>query len=311
MWYFILIIIVVGGVFGILGANYENEKTKERGNTLKDKMKSFPDFHASVTISGVRNMYLFSVDNVNKKIMLLDKLTNTIVPFDKIINVELMEDNTILSSKSLLRTVGGTVVGGALAGGAGAIVGGLSRSQKQEKKVSKVQVKIRLRDISKSSLTITCFDSETMTTGGKSSIKTTSMEGYIYKQGFEHAKKICDIISVIIDEVNHNAQDKKTDIINENPSSAIEQIEKLVELKDKGALTDEEFNKMKSSILSNDTNSLSSFKEDNIIETDELPQDIKDAIVSNQKILAIKLYKDYKNCSLKEAKDFVDNFREG
>lgn len=134
MWYFILIIIVVGGVFGILGANYENEKTKERGNTLKDKMKSFPDFHASVTISGVRNMYLFSVDNVNKKIMLLDKLTNTIVPFDKIINVELMEDNTILSSKSLLRTVGGTVVGGALAGGAGAIVGGLSGSQKQEKK---------------------------------------------------------------------------------------------------------------------------------------------------------------------------------
>lgn len=255
MWYIILIVVLIV-VFGILGANYENKKVEKRGNAIKDKMKSFPDFHANVTISGVKNIYLFSVDNVNKKIMFLNELTKTIVPFDKIISVELVEDNTILSSKSLLRTVGGTVVGGALAGGAGAIIGGLSGSQKQEKKVSKVEVKIRLRDISNTSLTITCFDSKTMTTEGKSSIKTTSMEGYIYKQGLEHAKKICDIVSVIIDETDHSSQNIQKSNVNENPHSAIEQIEKLVALKDKGALTDEEFYKMKEVIMSNNNLSL-------------------------------------------------------
>ena len=308
MWYFILIVVLVV-VLGILGANYEHRKEEERGDDIKDKMNSFPDFCANVTISGVNKMYLFSVDNVNKKIMFVNEFTNMIVPFDKIISVELIEDNTILSSKSLLRTVGGTVIGGALAGGAGAIVGGLSGNQKQEKTVSKVQVKLRLRDISKSSLTISCFDSKTMTIEGKSAIKTTSMEGYKYKQGLEDAKKICDIVSVIIDEVDHKTQDIKTNKENVDQPFTIEQIEKLVALKEKGALTDDEFNKMKASIISNNATSRSSGKEESIIEIDDIPQDIKDAIDSGQVILAVKLYKDYNNCSLKEAKDFVDNYR--
>ena len=308
MWYFILIVVLVV-VLGILGANYEHRKEEERGDDIKVKMNSFPDFCANVTISGVNKMYLFSVDNVNKKIMFVNEFTNMIVPFDKIISVELIEDNTILSSKSLLRTVGGTVIGGALAGGAGAIVGGLSGNQKQEKTVSKVQVKLRLRDISKSSLTISCFDSKTMTIEGKSAIKTTSMEGYKYKQGLEDAKKICDIVSVIIDEVDHKTQDIKTNKENVDQPFTIEQIEKLVALKEKGALTDDEFNKMKASIISNNATSRSSGKEESIIEIDDIPQDIKDAIDSGQVILAVKLYKDYNNCSLKEAKDFVDNYR--
>ena len=49
-------------------------------------------------------------------------------------SVELLEDNTTIASRSLGRTVGGAVVGGVLAGGAGSVVGGLSGNQTMKKK---------------------------------------------------------------------------------------------------------------------------------------------------------------------------------
>lgn len=306
MGYFIFIVAVII-VCGILGANYNKKQADARGNALKSKMDEVKDFNASVTITGVANMYKFAIDKQGKKILYVNNITKKIIPFDKIISVELLEDNTILSSKSLLRTVGGGVIGGALAGGAGAIVGGLSGSQKQEKTVSKVQVKIKLRDISNASLVIDCFDSRTMTTEGKSSIKPTSMEGYIYKQGLEHATKICDIVSVIIDDVNHQQNNAPADAV--SSASTINELEKLVALKEKGVLTDDEFQKMKASVLSSSTPVTQS--DDNALDNiqDEVPQEIQDAINNGQPILATKLYMEYKHCGMKEAKDHIDTHK--
>lgn len=306
MGYFIFIVAVII-VCGILGANYNKKQADARGNALKFKMDEVKDFNASVIITGVANMYKFAVDKQGKKILFVNNITKKLIPFDKIISVELLEDNTILSSKSLLRTVGGGVIGGALAGGAGAIVGGLSGNHKQEKTVSKVQVKIKLRDISNASLVIDCFDSRTMTTEGKSSIKPTSMEGYIYKQGLEHATKICDMVSVIIDDVNHQPNNAPAEAA--SSASTINELEKLVALKEKGVLTDDEFQKMKASVLSSSTPVAQS--DDNALDNiqDEVPQEIQDAINNGQLIVATKLYMEYKHCGMKEAKDYVDTHK--
>ena len=306
---FFIFIFIITIVYLILRSNYKKKKAEARGEELSYKMDQIQDFHASVTITGLANMYKFAVDKQNKKILFINNISNKLIPFDKIISVELLEDNTILSSKSLLRTVGGGIIGGAIAGGTGAIVGGLSGSNKHEKKVSSVQVKLKLRDISNSSLVIDCFDSKTMTTEGKTSIKPTSMEGYIYKQGLEHATKICDIVSVIIDEVDHQSNNMHIETL--NSTSAIDDLEKLVALKEKGVLTDEEFKKMKNSILSPSypltQASESSAILDNI--NDNIPQNIQDAINSGKYILATKLYMDYKHCGMKEAKNYIDTYK--
>ncbi len=164
---------------------------------------------------------------------------------------------------------------------------------------------MRLRDISNSSLTINCFDAHTMTTGGES-IKPNSMQGYIYKEGLEHAKKICDIVSVIIDEIEHRPSESKKSPID---SSIIEKMEKLAALKEKGVIDDAEFVQMKSTLMNDSFAGIVNVEEERAIEADEIPQEIKDAIISGQKLLAMTLYIDYKGCSLSEAKFFVDNYR--
>ena len=130
-------------------------------------------------------------------------------------------------------------------GGAGAIVGGLSGNTSMKKKVSLVQVKLRIRDISMPTLSINCFDCKTMAAGEE--IKPDGILGFKYKQGLEHANKIVDLVSVIIDDVDK--KEKKFLTTNMGNSSVAEELSKLADLKDKGILTDEEFNAQKSKLL--------------------------------------------------------------
>ena len=171
------------------------------------------------------------------------------VPFDQIISVEILEDNTLLSSKSTTRTVGGALLGGAFAGGAGMIVGGLSGDSAQKKKVSMVSVKIRIRDYSTPSLLITCFDALKLT--GHKEIKTTDgLFGQIYKDELQNAQKIADYVSVIIDEVDR--QDKQLHMaqpVSSSNSSIADELAKLASLKEQGILTDEEFHIQKTKLL--------------------------------------------------------------
>ena len=134
-----------------------------------------------------------------------------------------------------MRTIGGSLVGGAVAGGAGAIVGGLSGNSKQIQKFTDVQIRMRIRDLNDPVLLIKCFDAKTMTVEGKP-VKPDSLAGWSYKEGKEHAQRILDLVSVIIDDV-----DKKrggTQSVSSEDSKA------------KGVLTQEEFDQQKEKLLS-------------------------------------------------------------
>lgn len=308
IFFLIVAVILVGGA---LGANNNVKQANERRNLLKKQISGTIGFNAYVSIIGVGNFYQFAVDKQNRNILYTNGIIKKLIPFDKIINVELSEDNAIISSKSLFRTVGGGVVGGILGGGAGTVVGGLSGDQKQGKTVSNVQVKIRLRDIADSSLVIECFNSKKMTPSRKNSIKPTDRDGYIYKEGLVHAKKICDIIGVIIDEEDHKKSKFTLTTKDSNVTSTIEELEKLVNLKEKGILNEEEFLKMKADILSNSNihPNMSNVVDREIQTESEIPTEIIDAISCGQSLLAMKLYKDYKHCGLKEAKYFIENYK--
>lgn len=189
------------------------------------------------------------------------------------------------------------------------IVGGLSGGAKQNKKVSKVQVKVKLRNINHPSFTIDCFNCKTMTIEGNP-IKPDSLQGSIYKQGINDAQKIADTISVIIDATDKE-QKKTPDIAKQNTvtGSVADELGKLADLKAKGILTDEEFNTQKQVLLGNgiqnDVKDTEFNGTENVYE-DEIPQNVRDAVANGQKILAVKLYKDYAGCSLEEAANLID-----
>lgn len=248
-WFWIILFLVVAVLIG-LALNAEDEKqTRKRKDALDAKIGKLPNYQSFKKIVGQKNLYAFVLDNIGRKIYYIDMLHTNEASFEQIISVEILEDNTLLSSKSTTRTVGGALLGGALAGGAGMVVGGLSGDSKQKKKVSKVTVKIKLRDYSTPTLLIPCFEASKLT--GREEIKTTdSLYGDLYKEEFQNAQKIADYISIIIDEVDRQErlQSQPTQSSTKERSVA-DELSKLASLKSQGILSEEEFIAQKSKLL--------------------------------------------------------------
>lgn len=320
MGWLIAFVIICIFVFAFLAAASESKKENARNDTFNKMIKSVPEFNPDTKIVGVKSMYAFCVDNAHQKILYLKPAGKIIIPFSSIISVELTEDSTTLFTKSLTSTIGGSLIGGVLAGDAGGVIGGLSGARKQDKSVSKVQVRLHVRDLSKPVINITCFDSSTMTTEKKSSIKVSSQEGYKYREGLSDARRICDLVAVIIDKIN-NKQNKANanTILSEGTDSGItsrgskiDELEKLISLKEKGAITEDEFQKMKNSILSESSIAPSPDVEttEKGIITSDVPEGVQEAINQDDIITAVKLYQDFADCSLQEAVDFVNKHKQ-
>lgn len=225
-------------IFGVVYTNSNEKEKKKRKDALGTKISKLPNKDNLKIVIGTTNQYAFVLDNVGKLIYYMDIVHTQKVTFDKIISVEVLEDSTVVSSKSSTRTVGGALVGGAIAGGAGMVVGGLSGNTKQKKEVSKLTIKIKIRDYSTPSLTITCFD------------VNNGYYGQIYNVELQNAQKIADYVSVIIDETDRKERQAQN-AIQETPktSSVADELTKLAALKEQGILTDEEFRIQKEKLL--------------------------------------------------------------
>lgn len=229
----------------IIFASYPKEKN------AKLKMSKIENFQADKFIRnrncgngyGILKMGLEScvmIDGNNKKMLVLNDIEQPsekrIVRFNDIISVEIIENGTTVFSKSTTRTIGGSVVGNVLMGGAGAVVGGLSGNTRKADKVDSISVKILVRDVENPTIMLPLHKGN--------DIDTSKDE---YKNIKDFANEIKDVVSVIID-----AEDKG------NPNTKIEQsastnitdeLIKIAKLKENGLLTDEEFSMMKSKLL--------------------------------------------------------------
>ena len=114
MFWIIIIIIaaVVGLIVGIAQSNSHSEALKKQGEQNAETLAKLENFSATKVIDGVKNSYIFAIDQNRKKIAFIKKYYKEVVPFEQIISVEILEDNTMLHQKSSLRTIGGAVGGG-------------------------------------------------------------------------------------------------------------------------------------------------------------------------------------------------------
>lgn len=195
---FIVILIFVAAIIQVC---WKSNQTKNQGKELEEIINSVSDFTPTKKVIGINNQFVFMIDNNRKKIFYSNHITQKTISYNDIIKVEVIDNGKTIHQKSTIRTIGGAIVGGAVAGSAGAIVGGLSGGSKQASVVSLVQVKILLRDVNSPSLLINTFNARNMTVEGKP-IKSNGTDGNIYRNGLKIAQEIADIVNVIIDEVN-------------------------------------------------------------------------------------------------------------
>lgn len=154
------------------------------------------------------------------------KVNPKIYNFDDIVGFELLEDGDSITKGG----IGRAIVGGALLGGVGAIVGGVTGKKKTKSVVNSLRVKITVNDTSKPTIYVNLLNSKT---------KTNS---FIYKVSYTSAQEILSMLSVITE--NQNEKEDK-----ENSTSVADELMKLKGLLDEGILTEEEFNTQKNRIL--------------------------------------------------------------
>ena len=241
-----IIIVVIGiifVVFMVLNANDANKRkvTQEKVTSL---LNSARDFNTTRTL-GISGDLVLLINDVDKQICILRPQFKKVISFDQVMDVEYIVNEETIASKSTLRTVGGAIIGGVIAGGAGAIIGGLSGKTKTENLISKISVKVSIRDIEIPALNITYFDCRTLVDR-----KPVAPDSIMCQNEIRMAQDFVNTISVIIDEGKRvdNQKPQEPQKLQENISVA-DELTKLAKLKESGILSEEEFNAQKSKLL--------------------------------------------------------------
>ena len=291
---FVVIFLIVLFVAVFLFTKVQDSRENERGEELGETVASLDGFTPTATVNGYSNYYMFMVDETNKSICYIRGKVKMIIPFNKILGVSLIENGTTVSSKSTTRTIGGGLIGGALAGTAGAIVGGLSGNSKQKNMVSSVQVKITIKDITNPSLTFNAFSAK-MVSNVLNEIDTTdAFFGKIYKQCLAQANRIVDMVSVIIDEVDNYETPAHSTL------SIADELKKLSDLKKEGILTEKEFQAQKNTLLK------PAEEEQPVISEGGISNTVRELVSAGKKMQAVSAYIKETGASLSDAVKVIE-----
>jgi hypothetical protein len=228
-WFLIIILFVALVVVIIAGFNKGKEQIANKSN-LQSQLRA-NNFNDEKTIDIVSiNVYKqISFDFTNKKLAIIDVIANSLeyVQFEKIIECEIIEDNTTIMKGG----IGRAVVGGVLAGGIGAVVG--STTRKSSDMVRNLSIRIITNDISNALVLITLIDQE------------IKRDITVYKNCMSAAQEIYSTIISIIESNKKLLGDSTAEVT----KSIANQIRDLGKLKEEGLITEEEFTAKKSKLL--------------------------------------------------------------
>lgn len=236
---FILLTFVISAIWS--GKEAEKER-KEKRNKLSEELEHLEGF--SPTKKLISPWGLIAIDNKSKQIAIREASGRiSKYPYSAILSCEVIEDGVTTYKKS--SSVGRAIVGGVIAGGAGAIIGGLSGKDKQNKEIKYLDFKVVIKDVNTPSFKIRFFDAWEETNKTKESIKITdAVYGPMFEKSANQLKDWKDTIEVIINNVSSNQKSSPT-----NSHSISDELTKLNDLREKGILTEQEFQQQKKKIL--------------------------------------------------------------
>lgn len=181
-----------------------------------------------VAFNETRKIDKLVLDEKNRLFKLKGMFTD-IYSYDQIVDYEIIEDGESIVKGGL----GRAIAGGALLGGVGAVVGGVTGGKKTKGVCINLQIRIGIKDDVSENVYIKLITSE------------TKKNGFVYKTNMSIANDIISILSKIVD-------DSKPAEVVEEPKKAIdpyEEMKKVKELLDLGIITKEEFEKKKKELL--------------------------------------------------------------
>jgi hypothetical protein len=240
MWTAIFIVGIIILLIGIAGSN--GNKVEHQTLVLADNEMAEKGFikEATSIIDNINGKTILCWDKQNEKIAIIAYQRNNyrleIFDYKAIRDAEIIKDGETVFKKSAMRTVGGAVIGGALLGGVGAIVGGLSGAAKGVEKIKTLTLKIYFNNVEEPSKSIEFINKYTIRAEDKLA-------------RVKEAEKWKDRLIAIIDKEKTVAQQQ----VESKPTiniSVADELKKYKELLDAGALTTDEFNAQKAKLLS-------------------------------------------------------------
>ncbi|MBR6338318.1 MAG: SHOCT domain-containing protein [Ruminococcus sp.] len=160
-----------------------------------------------------------------------------IYDYSDLISYELIEDGKTITKGGV--SIGRAVVGGALFGGVGAVIGGTSGKKVNNTICKVLSIKMTIKDFKNPTMYFNLLKYETQT------------DSLAYKNAYNTAQRILsvlDIISTYNEKPSNSTTSSKT-TSSSNMTSSIDEVKKLKELLDIGAITQEEFDTKKKQLL--------------------------------------------------------------
>ncbi|HFK2988855.1 SHOCT domain-containing protein [Clostridioides difficile] len=191
-----------------------------------DKEKELKNFNPTKKI-----LKFMEFDDNNKKFIVLngfnrEKVNLSVYNYSDVIEYELLENGETVTKGG----IGRALAGGALFGGVGAVVGGVTAKRTTKAFIDSLKIKITLNNLSNPNVYVNLIQ-----------LRTKSNSS-IYKMAYSSAQEILSVLAIIV-------KDNEAVNIQNNSNDAIQQVNGLKELLDLGAITEEEFNTKKKELL--------------------------------------------------------------
>lgn len=206
--------------------NKRTEEIEEHIEYVKKNQLLYNSFHATDTVGK-----LFFVDKINQRFYIpvpaatLYNKIPIVYSFNDIVDYELVVDGESYTKGGA--SIGRALVGGAIFGAAGAIIGGSTGKRKQKEVIKKMYIKISLKHT---------YDSYTEISLISTEVKKGSLT---YNIMTESANKILALLDSIV----------TSEPVSVSSTSVADELLKYKELLDCGVLTQEEFNAKKKELL--------------------------------------------------------------
>jgi len=169
----LVVVLIVGAVWaGVL----DNRKASQ----MEDEVRDLADFDAADVYVSPHNHAGVAIDRNRHEILLTDKKSIRIFHVESVISCEVLEDGMQIAYANRGSQVLGMAVGGALLGGVGAVIGGLSGSQRTMQRVQSVVLRFTTDDFDNPVHEIVV---------GKAMHKGMEKDGLLYLQVIELAQK--------------------------------------------------------------------------------------------------------------------------
>lgn len=125
-----------------------------RRKRLEELLSNISDFIPSQVFANEKHDIAIAIDDLSNKLCIIDSEIR-VFPSRDVLELELVEDDVQLIRTSRGSQIGGAVVGSVLAGGVGAVIGGLSgQKTTSNDKVKRIYLKLIVNDIKRPNITV-------------------------------------------------------------------------------------------------------------------------------------------------------------